>query len=88
MTDDEIIAVLQARKEGKIIQTRSHFHPLEGWQNCTLVWDFYQNDYRVAPEPRKPRVLELLFEDYKVRSVLSLDGIPKSGVIRVQEVIE
>ncbi len=55
MTDDEIIAVLQARKEGKIIQTRSHFHPLEGWQDCTPVWDFYQNDYRVKPELGKPR---------------------------------
>ncbi len=51
MSHQEIINVVSAHQEGKQIQTRSHFHPTENWQNCNPVWDFYQNDYRVAPEP-------------------------------------
>ncbi len=54
MSENQIIEVVQAHKEGKQIQTRDHFGH-SGWQNCHPVWDFYHNDYRVKPEPRKPR---------------------------------
>lgn len=55
MTDDEIIAVVQAHKEGKQIQTKCIYHDSE-WQDInTPEWQFGQNLYRVKPEPRKLR---------------------------------
>ncbi len=60
MSHQEIIDVVSAHREGKQIQTRSHFHPIEDWQNCNPNWDFYQYDYRVAPEPRKPREIRIV----------------------------
>lgn len=58
MTDDEIIAVVQAHKEGKQIQAVG---VCEGdrdinWRDVHLFyWDFQHYNYRVKPEPRKPR---------------------------------
>lgn len=53
MTIDEMIAVLQAVKEGKQIQVRvggeSPFY------DClsSPVWDFAMFEYRIKPEPRE-----------------------------------
>ncbi len=62
MTDDEIIAVVRAHKEGKTIQYRKLHGPRiwneEGWVNHpfgNIEWHFVSIEYRVAPEPRKPR---------------------------------
>ncbi len=95
MTDDEIIAVVQAHKEGKAIQTRSHFHPLEGWQTCNPIWDFYQNEYRVAPEPRKSREWHVhvirgssVFGDCEMLTSFPADQSTVKETIRVREVIE
>ncbi len=52
MTDDEIISVVQAHKEGKAIQGR--WHDESQWWLLTQsgAWArFHQCDYRVAPEP-------------------------------------
>ena len=50
-TIDEIIAVLQAARDGKVIQGS-----LDG-KTWTLTpepqWNFYHNQYRVRPEPVK-----------------------------------
>ncbi len=57
MTDDEIIAVVQAHKEGKQIQVLE-IHSGLGWVNVSENkpnWNFGGTNYRVAPEPRKPR---------------------------------
>lgn len=61
MTHDEMIAVLQAHKEGKAIQAKSK-HDLDldaKWQAFTTHlacgWDTFTWDYRVKPEPPKPR---------------------------------
>lgn len=54
MTDDEIIAVVTARKAGKTIQYRTQGTEV-GWSlmgNAT-PWDFSLFDYRVKPEPRE-----------------------------------
>ncbi len=57
MTSDEIIAVVKAYSDGKIIQCRNK--GAEGWASFRagdeIVWNFGIFDFRVAPEPRKPR---------------------------------
>ncbi len=52
MTDDEIIAVVQAHKEGKAIESRNAGGV---WRACTPepAWNFQDRDYRVKREPRE-----------------------------------
>ena len=109
MTDDQILAVVQAHKEGKKIEHRLK-NPLDGqpedWieiPSSGWIWNFLERDYRVAPEPRKPREWWLVrgSEGWRVHE----DDLPSgykpfsanfetSGkivphqVIRVREVIE
>lgn len=52
MTHDEIIAVVQAHKEGKVIQSKLRRKELE-WYDTAPSWDFHNFDYRVKPEPRE-----------------------------------
>ena len=48
MTLDEMIAVLMAAKDGKVIQFRN----VCGWEDAEDVyWNFRVNEYRVKPEP-------------------------------------
>lgn len=50
MTDDEIIAVVQAKKAGKVIQCRL-FDLKQPWDDISApVWNFYRFIYRVKPE--------------------------------------
>ena len=52
MNIDEMIAVLQAAKEGKKIQFRGSGH--DKWEDTEEpIWDFYEIQYRVKPEPRE-----------------------------------
>ena len=53
MSIDEMISVLQAAKQSKQIQARRHGY--KDWHNCTdsPSWDFFSQDYRIAPEPRE-----------------------------------
>ncbi len=56
MTDEEIIAVVQAHKEGKRIQIRrrssDEIKSDYGWKSGDpLRWNFIECEYRVAPEP-------------------------------------
>ena len=54
MTDDEIIAVVQAHKVGKVIEWS--YKAGTRWQQAlSPVWNFDSLDYRVKPEPPKPR---------------------------------
>lgn len=51
MTDDEIIAVVKAHKEGKAIQFRLH-GSREAWRVAHFpTWSFEGVEYRVKPEP-------------------------------------
>lgn len=55
---DEMIAVIEAHKEGKPIQFRGIKPPnICGWETLTTEpsFDFWTYEYRVVPEPRKPR---------------------------------
>ena len=55
MTDDEIIAVVQAHKEGRKLEWR-HLGE-DRWWTCSprFGWRFDVVEYRVSPHPRQPR---------------------------------
>lgn len=54
MTNNEMIAVIQAHEDGKAIQCR--LDDLQEWRNVTKPqWNFHEFEYRVKPEPIKPR---------------------------------
>lgn len=55
MTIDEMIAVLQAAKEGKAIQWRHRGTSDQDWWNApgNLGWNFDLHEYRVRPKPRE-----------------------------------
>lgn len=53
MTDDEIIAVVTAHRDGKTVQCRLRGGHSEIWVNKNTEWDFSTKDYRVKPEPRE-----------------------------------
>lgn len=62
MTDEQILEVVSAHKEGKEIEWRDRRHAVCEWHNLRrstsggwFGWDFQNLEYRVVPEPRKPR---------------------------------
>ena len=58
MDHDEMIAVIQAHKEGKEIQFRcvdDFDKTWTGYSESSPSWDFSEFEYRIKPEPRKPR---------------------------------
>lgn len=58
MTPDEMIAVIQAHKEGKMIEAivKRTGHVI----NAVPIWDFCNYDYRIKPEP-KPDVERIYY---------------------------
>jgi len=54
MTLDEMIEVMQAFKEGGLIECRRNPHSSETvWEFVkTPIWNFFQFDYRVKPKPK------------------------------------
>jgi len=53
MTHDEMIAVIQAHKEGKTIEFSYKAYMVKHWAvSVTPQWDFSHYDYRAKPEPR------------------------------------
>ena len=53
---DHMIAVMQAAKEGRLIQSRYRSHESSDWIDVagSNMWDWYRFDYRVKPaEPRR-----------------------------------
>ena len=68
MTIDEIIAVLQAYKEGKKIEASNSGE----WGYCKYpLWDFANWKYRIAPEPTK-RYLIVNPEQVALEGVLNI----------------
>lgn len=52
MTYDEMIAVLQAAKEGKKIQCKLRQESVSEYEDTFPIWNFDGFDYRVKPEPK------------------------------------
>jgi hypothetical protein len=88
MTDDEIIAVVQSHKDGKKIQVQSgHFHDWETLSDrCEVQWNFGLFNYRVAPEPRKPREWTVAIGEIGLWFENTITN--KFEVIRVREVMD
>lgn len=54
MSHEEMIAVIQADKEGKTVEFRQRAR--SQWLDCMEpIWDFSDFDYRIKPTPPKPR---------------------------------
>lgn len=91
MSDTDIIEVVAAHATGKKIQQRDADHPELGWRECPFPnWDFYRVDFRVTPEPRKPREWKICLDENGnalADSRFILTSYPKE-VIRVREVLE
>ncbi len=98
MTDDEIIAVVQAHKEGKKIEWRFDAGRIQNatayWEPLTESWnwgDFRDREYRVAPEPRKPREwwIELRCDGSFIQMFTHSAQLTRGGeLVHVQEIIE
>jgi len=86
MTDDEIITIVTAHKEGKQIQLRCSNIP--EWTDVVRnepSWNFEMIEYRVAPEPRKPREWWVCIDNGEIKSCLTRDfyqSIPSSILVR------
>lgn len=53
-THEEMIAVIQAHKEGETVEFRQRAR--SQWLDCREpIWDFSDFDYRIKPTPPKPR---------------------------------
>lgn len=98
MTNDEIIAVVQAHKVGKVIEWTEKGRIF--WQEATTpCWDFHAKLYRVKPEPPKPREFWINVKNgsptgmvYHTHNTRSKEGATDQfytdvSVIRVREVL-
>jgi hypothetical protein len=53
MTHDEMIEVIQAHKDGKVIQIRMPYGGIEWMRNDAPQWNFLSAEYRVKPAPKE-----------------------------------
>ena len=97
-THDEMIAVIQAHKDGKRVQWRNRGSEQNEWRDATPpTFSFGELEYRVKPEsPEPPREFWLCPEDwnggvlgvYTCRQIRLRSNEPVAGQIHVREVIE
>jgi hypothetical protein len=97
MTHDEMIAVIQAHKDGKVIQARLGGGGSEWKRNNAPQWNFLSAEYRVKPMPKEYWLVPYTYKNglavfYNCpRSVGSLGagtGFDLSGTIHVVTVVE
>lgn len=82
MTHNEMIAVIQAAAQGKIIEARAKDNDCSRWCEGYISWNFDRCDYRIKPEPPKPR------EGYVyVSDLWSKPGCIASNWVHVREVL-
>lgn len=88
MTHDEMIAVIAAYRDGKVVEFRqygmSDWKPIKGCAG----WDFHTYQYRIKPEPREWYMV--VFEDGSSLGYSDEDSAKRqdSKVIRVREVLD
>ena len=86
MTHDEMIAVIQAHKEGKTIESRARGIGWAKWVtlNEEPSWQFSEYDYRIKPEPWKVVKEAVLSMEYDQKlSLIQWAGIVKNGTYKV-----
>ncbi len=85
MSNAEIVKVVLSHSEGKKIQFKNH--QWDKWDDCDPqpAWNFEQSDYRVAPEPRKPREWKIPITANGGVAYLTTEPIT---IVRVREVID
>lgn len=83
MSDDEIIRVVQAHKDGKRIECRERGNFGKPWYECDPMWSFLYFDYRVKSEPREWTMA--LCVDGLLDSPADSDNRP---MVRVREVMD
>lgn len=93
MTDEEIIAVVQAHKEGKKIEYRVKGTPRKNWNLTPLnpLWNFQVSDYRVKHEPQVIYVNEYensICAHLSKKDALLASTLPKRRAVKYVEVIE
>ena len=93
MTNQEIIEILVAHSNGKQIQirkmgTQQGFRDGKWYDVENPRWNFEDNDYRVAPEPPKPREWWLDQSGIALRVWNENEKFRPSNLIHVREVIE
>lgn len=94
MTHDEMIAVIQAAKEGKELQSK--FRLMRGgepneWRELhrrSEHFDFADYDYRVNPEPPKPREFWIRRACSPINDIIVEQKPILKDFIHVREVIE
>lgn len=77
MTNQEIIAVIQAYEDGKVVQYEAYTG--EWYSVKTPEWNFQKWSYRVKPEPEPPKYEPFSFEDDLVGKVVC--GIDYEAII-------
>lgn len=94
MTHDEMIAVIQAHKNGKRLQFRDAGSGKE-WETFAIAndvpsWNFNKYEYQVKPKPREFRLRFYKSRDSRNVWVVDLSGnpCPLCEEILVREVIE
>ena len=94
MTNEEIIAVIQAHANGEVIESRSNPAGIDQFtENQDPGWNFSAFDYRAKPEAR-----ELFVEEYEAtglssrhslnRKHLEITSLSTSKIVKFVEVVE
>jgi len=91
MTHDQMIEVLAAHRDGKRIEFKCYGDDM--WKDCCPdpTWSFYRFEYRIKPEPKKPRewtMVSMSNTGHPSCHLVMLDsGIEPGKHIRVREVL-
>lgn len=91
MTIEEMIAVLEAAKEGKKIEFQDIMDPGTWWASVSPGWDFLHFRYRVKPELIERWAVitsdgeEVTFE-FKKNATLFHEDNPGSRLVHLREV--
>lgn len=75
MTHDQMVEVIQAHQEGKTLEARDI--GTSAWTRCRQPpsWDFRDYEYRIKPEPPKPREFWIwLYDNDKKPHCISAAG--------------
>lgn len=88
MTHNEIIAVIAAHRDGKAVEWKLKIQRGDVWRDSKKEdepWNFVVADYRIKPEPTKPR--EWWIYPVYGDSDCAIETSPTAGFVHVREVL-